>query len=202
MLALPRRVHRSAVCHLIACYCPRGVSGRVRPRSLPAPRGLTLTLMDVRLKGKALELRSLEVMARLSAVDPPSIVELAAEYGVTELTVYRWRNRGAAMLMPPAEELDTWRDELLGALMRQLMVADRGGDTAGVVRVADRISKMLGLDFGDRTAERMARVEETKVALIVSAIQGALDSLDISAADRAAAIEAVATQLDAKAASV
>ena len=158
--------------------------------------------MDVRLKGKALELRSLEVMARLSAVDPPSIVELAAEYGVTELTVYRWRNRGAAMLMPPAEELDTWRDELLGALMRQLMVADRGGDTAGVVRVADRISKMLGLDFGDRTAERMARVEETKVALIVSAIQGALDSLDISAADRAAAIEAVATQLDAKAASV
>lgn len=122
--------------------------------------------------------------------------ELAAEYGVGVMTIFRWRNQGAAMLMPPAEELGTWRDELLGALLRQMMYAEEHGDTAGVVRVADRISRMLGLDFGDQTAERMARVEEAKVAVIVSAVQAAIGALDLTEADRRKAIETVAARLE------
>lgn len=123
--------------------------------------------------------RVIEVAQRLDRGERTR--DLADEYGVTTVTIWRWGNEGRAQLVPSIEDRDAWRTELVATLTDRLTRAIANDDDKTIVKVTEGLRKMLGLDHADMINEAWVRIEARKLDLLARALETAADraKLDI-----------------------
>lgn len=123
--------------------------------------------------------RVIEVAKRLDQGERPR--DLAEEYQVTTVTIWRWGNEGRQHILPDIEDRDAWRSELLATLTDRLTRAIANDDDKTIVKLTEGIRKMLGLDHADMVNEAWVRIEARKLDLLARALETAADraKLDI-----------------------
>lgn len=106
---------------------------------------------------------------------------LAAEYGVTRLTIWRWRTEGDKHLLPDLEDRETWRQMLTATLTERIAAVSTAEtpDDRALVALSDRLVKMLGLDHSDKMSEAALRIEAKKLDMLAQAMALALTDADV-----------------------
>lgn len=114
------------------------------------------------------------------------MTDLAREYGVTRVTIWRWNNEALRNTIPSLEDRDAWRNDLAAVYAARIQNAHETGDDQALVALTGGLRKMLGLDHADLINEGRLRLEARKLDLISEALFKALDAAGISPADRIA----------------
>lgn len=112
--------------------------------------------------------RAVEVAKRLS--QGASVSDLAAEYQVNRITIWRWNSQGTKSLLPALDDRETWREELAATFAERIAVARENGDDRALVKLAEGLRKMLGLDHADAVNEAMVRIEAAKLDMLSEAL--------------------------------
>jgi transposase-like protein len=106
--------------------------------------------------------------------------DLAREYGVTRVTIWRWNNEALRNTIPSLEDRDAWRNDLAAVYAARIQNAHETGDDQALVALTGGLRKMLGLDHADLINEGRLRLEARKLDLISEALFKALDAAGIS----------------------
>lgn len=114
------------------------------------------------------------------------MTDLAREYGVTRVTIWRWNNEALRNTIPDLEDRDAWRNDLAAVYAARIQNAHETGDDQALVALTTGLRKMLGLDHADLINEGRLRLEARKLDLLSEALFQALDAAGISADDRIA----------------
>ena len=149
-----------------------------------------------RLSGKALERRCVEVATAMLEPGGPDRYQLAAKYKVSTVTISRWRNIGQELLIPDIEDRQTWRNDMAQILIRHIDQADETGDSASLVKLMDRMSKLLGLDHSDRLDEARLALEARQAQAVVAALEHVLGSIGLEPERQSQARELLAGELE------
>lgn len=120
------------------------------------------------------------------------INDLAEEYGVTRMTLWRWNNQALAEAMPHMDNRDEWREELTGVLSEALQNACESGDDKAIVSLIDRLSKLNGLDHAHRVQEAQLQLHAAQVKLIADTMKQALETAGVDLEQRKRVLEAIA----------
>lgn len=120
------------------------------------------------------------------------INDLAEEYGVTRMTLWRWNNQATAEAMPHMDDRDEWREELTGVLAEALQNACESGDDKGIVSLIDRLAKLNGLDHAHRVQEAQLQLDAARVRLLAERMGQALDAAGVPTEQQIKVLEHVA----------
>lgn len=131
-----------------------------------------------------------EIATRLEAGE--SVTALAAEYGLSRVTVWRRANQGLAARMPNMDDDSESRQELTGILWNRIAAASEKGDDKALVMLVDRLNKMNGFDHTHRVDLARLRLDAAKIELLAQTMTKALEAAEVSLPQRRKVLEAIA----------
>lgn len=146
--------------------------------------------MATGLSQQAQEQRNAIVLQQIDSGTP--VQTLAEYYGVTRVTIWRWKNAALANVMPDPDDRQAWREELLAMLTERLHDNPSNRD---LVALADRISKIVGADHSAKVDEARVRIEAEKVRLIADSITTALDRAGVAGSKRAEVLSTLVSEV-------
>lgn len=131
-----------------------------------------------------------EVCLRLARGE--KVNDLADEYGVTRMTIWRWNNQATAEAMPHMDDREEWREELTGVISEALQKACEAGDDKAIVSLIDRLAKLNGLDHTHRVQEAHLQLHAAQVTLMADTMKQALETAGVSLEQRREVLELIA----------
>jgi neutral trehalase len=131
-----------------------------------------------------------EIATRLEAGE--SVTALAAEYGLSRITVWRRGNQGIAARMPGMDDRDEARAEITAILWTEIMEATQTNDRKALVPLLDRYARMNGLDHSHRVEEAKLQLDAVRVKLLSDAMTNALEQAEVSIPQRRKVLELIA----------
>lgn len=132
-----------------------------------------------------------EIATRLEAGE--SVTVLAAEYGLSRITIWRRANQGIAARMPSMNDQDSQREELNAIVWTQIMEATDKGDVKALIPLLERVAKMNGLDHSHRVQEAQLQLDAARVRLLADAMTTALEKAEIPVKQRRKVLELIAS---------
>lgn len=129
-------------------------------------------------------------------------MEIAHHFGISQPRVSQllseartqWREKLGQSYEAHVAEMYATLQRILKATEAGLAVGDPRSVEAAT-KLAERISKLVGLDHADRISERQVRVEEAKVQILGSAMAAVLDHLGVVGAAREEALDVLEIEL-------
>lgn len=130
-----------------------------------------------------------EIASRLDAGE--NVTDLASEYGLSRVTVWRRANQGIGSRFPGMDDRDESREEITAMLWRRVEVNFEKGDDKTVALLLERLAKLNGLDHAHRLQEAQLRLDATRIRLLADRMGQALDAAGIPIEQRRAVLEAL-----------
>lgn len=135
-----------------------------------------------------------EIATRLD--NGEKVTDLATEYGISRITLWRRGNQGIAARMPHMDDDQESREELTGILWRRIAVASEKGDDKALVMLVDRLNKMNGFDHTHRIDLARLKLDAARIELMATAMTKALEQADVPIPQRKRVLELIANAND------
>lgn len=132
-----------------------------------------------------------EVALRVAQGD--KITDLAEEYGISRITLWRWNNQAIAEAMPHMDDRDEWREELTGVLSDRIHTCSIKGDDRNLVSLIDRLTKLNGLDHSHRVDEARLKLDAARIRLLAERMGHALEAAGVPPDQQERVLEALTT---------
>lgn len=131
-----------------------------------------------------------EVAVRLANGESPK--DVADDYGISRITLWRWNNQAIAEAMPHMDDRDEWREELTGVLSDRIQAASSKGDDRSLVALIDRLSRLNGLDHTHRVDEARLQLDAARIRMLADRMGNALDAAGIPEDQQIKVLEQIA----------
>lgn len=131
-----------------------------------------------------------DVAVRLANGEP--VNDIADDYGLSRMTIWRWNNQAVAEAMPHMDNRDEWREELTGVLSERIRDTSLKGDDRSLVSLIDRLARLNGLDHTHRVDEARLQLDAARVRMLAERMGNALDAAGIPKAKQLEVLEQIA----------
>lgn len=118
-----------------------------------------------------------EVALRLANGEAPK--DVADDYGISRITLWRWNNQAVAEAMPHMDDRDEWREELTGILSDRIQHTSMKGDDRSLVSLIDRLARLNGLDHQHRVDEARLQLDAARIRLLAERMGSVLDAAGV-----------------------
>lgn len=131
-----------------------------------------------------------EIAQRLETGE--KVDDLATEYGLSRVTIWRRGNQGFAARMPHMDDDQESREELTAILWRRIAATSAMGDDRALVMLVDRLNKMNGFDHTHRIDLARLKLDAARIELMATAMTRALEEAEVPVAKRRRVLELIA----------